>query len=150
MATIKELLTNGITEGIRGINNAGITDPVKLDAEIKAIATRQADLAEEEYRKLTDTQKQALMVAEMSQGNDFTKNARPMVVYAGLFFIFIVHVVIPLLAFISPEKSYNKTTFILPEQFWWAWSSVVSVWVLGRSYEKINAPNMISKIITGS
>lgn len=148
MATIKETLTNGITEGIHGINNAGITDPVKLDAAIKDLAARQADLAEEEYRKLADTQKQAIMVAEMSQGNDFTKNARPMVVYAGLFFIFIVYAVIPFIAFI--QNRTPKPDFTLPDQFWWAWSGVVSVWVLGRSYEKINAPNTISKIITGS
>ncbi len=90
---------------------------------------------------------QNIIVAEMQQGDRFTKRARPMVVYSGLFFIFLVHVAFPLFAFYHggevPEIS-------LPHEFWWAWTGVVAVWMTGRSFEKYGLENKTTKLITGS
>ena len=89
---------------------------------------------------------QNIIVAEMQQGDRFTKRARPMVVYSGLFFIFLVHVAFPLFAFYHggevPEIS-------LPHEFWWAWTGVVAVWMTGRSMEKYGLENKATKLITG-
>jgi len=148
MATIKETLTNGLTEGVRAIISAGTTDSKKVEDAIKELATRQADLVDAEVQKQADSQKQQLMLAELSQGTDFTKNARPMVVYAGLVFILVIHVLIPFIAFLQGKPA--PTDLKLPTEFWWAWTGVVSVWVLGRSYEKVNVPSTVSKILTGS
>jgi len=148
MATIKETLTNGISEGIRGIISAGTSDSAKVAAAAQDLAARQADLVEAAVQEQADTQKQALMLAELSQGNTYTKNARPTVVYAGLFFIFLVHVALPFIAFMQGKPI--PADLKLPSEFWWAWTGVVSVWVVGRSYEKANGPSTVSKLITGS
>lgn len=90
---------------------------------------------------------QNIIVAEMQQGDRFTKRARPMVVYSGLLFIFLVHVAFPIFAHFTggtvPEIS-------LPEEFWWAWTGVVAVWMTGRSMEKVGADNKVTRLITGS
>lgn len=88
----------------------------------------------------------AITVAEMNQGDAFTKRARPMIVYAGLCFIFLVHVLLPCLAFF---KGTPVPSLSLPEEFWWAWSGVCGVWVLGRTWEKKGTGGAITSAITG-
>jgi len=87
------------------------------------------------------------MVAEMQQADTFTKRARPCLVYAGLVFIFLVHVAFPIIAYLSKE---TLPALSLPEEFWWAWSGVCGVWVLGRSAEKRGASGKLVGMITGS
>lgn len=89
---------------------------------------------------------QNIIVAEMQQGDRFTKRARPMVVYSGLFFIFLVHVAFPIAAFFSGEPMPDVS---LPHEFWWAWTGVVAVWMTGRSIEKYGLENKATKLITG-
>ena len=88
----------------------------------------------------------AIMVAEMQQGDTYTKRARPTVVYAGLFFIFLVHVAFPMISWFTKQQMPDLS---LPDQFWWAWSGVVAVWFIGRSAERRGAAGRIVKAITG-
>lgn len=88
----------------------------------------------------------AVMVAEMSQGDVYTKRARPTIVYAGLLFIFMVHVAFPIITYISGQ---DLPDLKLPEEFWWSYTGVCGVWVLGRSMEKNGAQNKIVNMITG-
>lgn len=88
----------------------------------------------------------AVMVAEMTQGDSYTKRARPTLVYAGLAIIFIDYIVFP--AFLLPPTE-------LPAEFWLAWGGTVGVWSIGRSAEKraasnSTAPSSITNAITGS
>ena len=86
-----------------------------------------------------DEAKKEVMVAEMAQGDNYTKRARPTLVYAGLIFIFLVHVAFPIgfyIASIFAENPPAPPTLTLPPQFWWAWGGVCSVWSIGRSAEK--------------
>jgi len=97
---------------------------------------------------LLETQK-SVIVAEMQQGDAFTKRARPAIVYAGLFFIFLVHVFLPIVAFFTDKA---MPTLSLPSQFWWAWSGVCGIWIMGRTAEKAKATGRIgdiAKLITG-
>jgi len=89
----------------------------------------------------------SIIVSEMSQGDNFTKRARPTIVYAGLAFIFLVHVILPMIAFF---KETPIPTVSLPEQFWWAWGGVCSIWVIGRSAEKRGTSGSMISAITGS
>jgi hypothetical protein len=91
-----------------------------------------------------------VMVAEMQQGDLFTKRARPTIVYAGLAFIFLVHVFLPLAAFFKgvPADAFPKMA--LPDDFWWTWGGVCSVWVLGRTMERRGATGTVLSAITGS
>lgn len=90
---------------------------------------------------------QAVMVAEMQQGDAFTKRARPSVVYSGLAFIGLVHVFLPMTAFFLGKP---VPSLALPTEFWVAWSGVVGLWVLGRSAEKRGATDVLTKLATGS
>ena len=105
-----------------------------------------AAMTEARDAALAGAQKE-IIVAEMNQGDKFTKRARPMVVYAGLGFIFLVHVFLPMF---SHFKGTAIPTLSLPQEFWWAWSSVVGIWAIGRSCEKYGASNKLISTITGN
>ena len=80
--------------------------------------------------------------AEMEHGDNFTKRARPSLVYAGLG-MFIVQML----------GSGAGVTFDIPEQFIFTWGGVCGVWVLGRSAEKVKKNGLIGKvagIVTGN
>lgn len=118
----------------------------KLELQQKLL---EADrLVAENYQKELETRAD-IIKAEMAQGDIFTKRARPTIVYVGLLFIFIVHVLIPFIAFVF-DYQYSPTQFMLPEAFWWAWSSVVGIYGVGRTAEKYGAVNKITQLITGS
>lgn len=89
----------------------------------------------------------AVIVAEMSQGDNYTKRARPTIVYAGLAFILAVHVAFPIIVFFTGRP---MPTLSLPEEFWWAWTGVCGIWVFGRSMEKRGSSNKIIDMITGN
>lgn len=95
-----------------------------------------------------------IIQAEMAQGDPFTKRARPSVVYLGLVFIGLVHVVIPILVYMA--AIFGKTLpagmpeLKLPAEFWVSWGTVVSIWSIGRSAEKRGAAGRLMSAVTGS
>ena len=88
----------------------------------------------------------AIIVAEMQQQDKFTKRARPMLVYAGLFFIFLVNVAFPFVTYFTKE---TLPALQLPDDFWWAWGSVVGIWSIGRTLERKGAGGNLVGMITG-
>ena len=86
----------------------------------------------------------------MQQDDLFTKRARPAIIYLGLLFIFIIHVAIPVLAYISGSPQDKIPSITLPSEFWWAWGTVVSVYGAGRSAEKRGIINKLTQLATGS
>ena len=110
--------------------------------------------AQFELQKILETREnsvieaqRSIIVSEMNQGDNFTKRARPTIVYAGLAFIFLVHVFLPCFAFVTSKA---VPTLSLPEEFWWTWGGVCGVWVLGRSMEKKGIGGAIVGAITGN
>ncbi len=96
------------------------------------------------------TAQRDIIVAELQQGDNYTKRARPTFVYAGLAFIFFVHVFIPLMAFFkgTPVSEYPNPS--LPDDFWWAWGGVVGTWMVARSYERLGKAGKFMSQVTGS
>jgi len=140
----------------------GIMDrffPKKATEEEKLqIVAQLAPMIEARDLTIVEAQK-SIIVAEMQQGDNYTKRARPTVVYAGLAFIALVHVVVPVtVAFVSafstsPEPVAvltNLKTLTLPEEFWWAWTSVCGIWAVGRSMEKRGVSNKLVEMLTGN
>ncbi len=132
--------------------------PAKMSDGEKANATLQLqELLQKREDALIDA-KRSIIVAEMNQGDAFTKRARPMIVYAGLAFIGLVHVVFPITAWIvliaTGEPLANMPELTLPTSFWTAWGGVTSIWVIGRSAEKKGVANAnmekIVRLVTGS
>ena len=114
-------------------------EKLKAQVELQQVLEQRETL-------LLDTQKQ-VMVAELAQQDNYTKRARPTIVYCGLMFIFLVHVAFPLIVFFSGKP---MPTLNLPEEFWWAWTGVSGVWILGRSFEKQGSTSKLIQAITGS
>lgn len=88
----------------------------------------------------------SIINAEMSQGDKFTKRARPSLVYFGLLVIFYNYCVIPTIMMINGT---DVQPFELPFEFWAAWGGVVGIWSGGRTVERLGFKNKTTKIITG-
>ena len=123
-----------------------IFPPKMTDAEKAQAQIQLQEMLQLREDKLIEAQK-TIIVAEMSQGDNFTKRARPMIVYCGLLFIFLVHVIFPMVTYATKE---TLPALALPTEFWWAWTGVCGVWVIGRSMEKNGATDKIVKMITGN
>ncbi|MFH1953152.1 MAG: holin family protein [Pseudomonadota bacterium] len=89
----------------------------------------------------------SIIVAELQQADNYTKRARPTIVYAGLGFIFMIHVFFPLFAFFSDKAIPEGLT--LPAEFWWAWTGAVGIWMVGRTMEKRGSNGKTLSMITG-
>lgn len=121
--------------------------PTKMSEEEKTAATLQLQTMLQERENQVVEAQRSIIVAEMEQGDTYTKRARPTVVYAGLLFIFLVHVVIPFAEALGAEGLPKDLA--LPSEFWWAWSGVCGIWMIGRSAEKHGSKHEIVKAITG-
>ena len=126
--------------------------PKKLDESERVAMQAQLSQAIDQRDVERDAQKRDIIVAEMGQADVFTKRARPSIVYVGLVFIGLVHVVFPIVFYLA---GLFKTTMpdlpvlSLPQEFWWAWTGVCSVWMIGRSAEKtVQAKGAAAKMLS--
>jgi hypothetical protein len=117
----------------------GDADRAKMELELQSLLSAR-DTA------VLDAQK-SVMVAELNQGDAYTKRARPTIIYGGLVFIFLVHVFCPMVAMFTGKAVPG---LILPDQFWWAWGSMCSIYAIGRTAEKNGINNKAVGMITGS
>lgn len=127
--------------------------PPKMTGNEKAQAQIQIQgMLDQRETSLIESQKSIIM-SEMSQGDNFTKRARPCIVYFGLIAIGLVHVLLPMIAWISLITTGKSLTdmpsIVLPGEFWATWGGVCSIWVIGRSTEKRGTANKLVSMITG-
>jgi hypothetical protein len=143
-----KIFGGGIEEVIGGIGD--VVDNFHTSGEEKAAAMLEIEkLLQADRMKLQDSiqaelqAKERVIVAELQQGDNYTKRARPTVVYAGLGFIFFNYVIAPLFL---PEQAALQ----LPVEFWAAWGGIVGTWSIGRSFEKKGVVNKTTSVVTGS
>lgn len=105
-----------------------------------AIELEKASAVEAEAKK-------AVLVAELNQGDAYTKRARPTVVYAGLFLALVNHVVLPWIAHFAGSA---PPSIEIPAMFWTAWGGICGTWVIGRTMERRGVQNRMIATITGS
>jgi hypothetical protein len=117
----------------------------KLELE-KLLQQRDAEIEETIRAELQA--KERVLVAELQQGDSYTKRARPTVVYAGLVFIFFNYVLVPTVQSFAPDVPIKP--FDLPTEFWAAWGGIVATWSIGRSAEKRGAKSKTISLITGN
>ncbi len=140
--------------------------PEKMSEEEKAQKTLQLQGMLQQREDTVINAKRDIMVAEAQQGDNYTKRARPTLIYLGLLFIGLIHVLFPITiktvllvcvifapAKLTPEalaiiKSYMDVS--LPVAFWTAWGGAVSIYSLGRSAEKRGVKNKLIGLITGN
>jgi Protein of unknown function (DUF3154). len=147
MGLLSNILGSGLKEIVSTVS--GVVDEFTLSPEEKARLNQEMQRLVLEQFQAVEASVQArfamvkeIIAAEMSQGDNFTKRARPTVVYVGLV-LFAVQV----LAQLFPGVPHIE----VPVDFTIAWASIVGVWSVGRSYEKGSGKtNVISRLATGS
>lgn len=138
------------SSGIEGIGKAvdAVLGNFDLDGEKKAQAKIQLETLiysermarEETFRRQLEAQ-QAVLVAELSQGDAYTKRARPTLVYAGLVAILWNYCVVPVV--------FGAEPIALPVEFYAAWGGVTATWSIGRTRERIGKADKVTKAIIG-
>ena len=80
---------------------------------------------------------------EMVSGSAFVRNARPLIVYTGLFVILaeVFGIRLFILSHIEGDNIVKHSTALM-EYFLMVWSGVVSVYVGGRTFEKAKIRNL--------
>ena len=153
MSWFTNLFAGGASDVIEKVGN--VVDSFHLSGEEKQqfkiqvqqlVAARESEI-EQTIRKNLEA-KERILVAELTQGDSYTKRARPTVVYFGLLMIGLNYFLVPLVSLISGNQS--PITFDLPTEFWAAWGGIVATWAVGRSFEKVGAGNRVTQAITGS
>lgn len=153
MGVLKSLFAGGIGDIVGQVGN--VVDKFNLSGEEKqqfklemeALLQKRDSEIEQTVRKELEA-KERVLVAELSQDDNFTKRARPTVVYVGLIFIFFNYCIVPAISLVSGADTAK--TIELPEDFWWAWGGIVATWSVGRSFEKSGISNRATRLITGS
>lgn len=97
---------------------------IKLDFE-KVLQARDSEIEQTIRAELSAQER--ILVAELTQGDNYTKRARPTIIYAGLFMMAWNYCLTPL---------FGVKELALPEEFWIAWGGVVGVYSWGRTQEK--------------
>ena len=149
---LKDLITGGIgglVESVGGVIDKFVhtkDEKAAVMLEIERIAATQASEIEQTVRAEVGA-KERILVAELQQGDNFTKRARPMVVYAGLGFLLINNIIMPWVTYLSGQE---VPTIELPDMFWAGWSGIVATWSIGRTFEKRGVQSKVTSIVTGS
>ncbi|MGQ1891245.1 holin family protein [Thermophagus sp. OGC60D27] len=155
MSILSKIFSGSLTGVIDSLG--GVIDQFSLSKEEKqqfklemhSLLMQKEKELEETYRAELEARAD-IIKSEMEQDDLFTKRARPSIIYGGLLFIFIVYVIVPLLAIIAGTPADSIPEISLPEEFWWAWGTVVGVYGVGRSAEKMGTTNNFTRFITGS
>ena len=140
---ISNIVTGGIkdiAEGAIKVIDQFVETPQEKQQAQNAIRRMQheATLARSNEMTATINKRGEIVVAELNQGDNYTKRARPTLVYSGLLFIFLGYFVAPLIIGKQLE---------LPVEFWVTWGGVCSVWSIGRSAERVAPTSAVSKLL---
>lgn len=152
MSIIKEIISSSLGTTISEIGNTikkFVTtdkDRMEMQIQLEAILQKRDSEVESTVRKELEA-KERVLVAELTQGDSYTKRARPTVVYFGLIVILYNYCVIPT---IQMFRALEISPFDLPTEFWIAWGGIVATWAIGRSAEKRGKRDKITSFITGS
>ena len=153
MSWLTRIIGGGLSETVGKIG--AVVDKFHLSGEEKQAFT----LAMEELLQKRDSEiektiqaelgaKERVLVAELTQGDNYTKRARPTVVYAGLAFIAFNYCLVPLVS--RWTGAANVTPLELPAEFWYGWSGIVATWSVGRSMEKRGSRSAFTGVATGA
>lgn len=104
---------------------------LKVEEALNARFAKAEETAQAEINAKRD-----IIVAELTQGDNYTKRARPTIIYVGLAMAFFNYTVAPL---ISWAVSKAIPLLVIPAEFWTIWGGVCGLYVWKRSEEKAAA-----------
>ena len=131
-------------------------DRMELNLELNRILVERDKVASAEILKELEA-KERFIVAELQQGDVYTKRTRPMVIRWGLYLILWNHGLYPAAKdIINAIASVAGSTLTasteiknLPYEFWWAWGGLVGSYMLGRTLEKSGVGGKVVNLLTG-
>ncbi len=153
MSWFGKLFSGGVGSVITAVGDVAdrfieTDDEKRLFKQEMAVIVQARESELEQTIRAELSAKERILVAELNQGDNYTKRARPTVVYFGLVLIGVNYCVFPVLAAFA---DYNGPLALpLPTEFWAAWGGIVATWSIGRSAEKRGASSPISRMITGN
>lgn len=135
---LARILGGTLGDSVKAIADAAhefiTTDKDREDFQLKVqqiIAARDSQIQAAELAELQA--RRDIIVAELQQGDAYTKRARPTIIYAGLAMMAWDYVLIPTLAWAAGA---HLPQLGLPDFFWQAWGGVCGAYVLTRGAEK--------------
>ncbi len=134
MGLITKLLGGGVLSGIKGIIGQFKMDPADK-AKLEMALIERENLFELSLQQELKSREKVL-VAELTQGDTYTKRARPTVVYFGLIMVL----------FNAIMQAFGKEMLKFPEEFWYGWAGIVATYSIGRSMEK-RRPTKVASIL---
>lgn len=152
MSFLGKLMSSGVGEIVGAVGqvidavHTSDEEKVELKLKVEAAVTQRMAVIEQSIQarfKMVSN----VIESEMRSGDNFTKRARPSLVYFGMIVIFLNYLLFP---WISHFGGAAPPSIELPEEFWYAWTGVVGLWVVGRSAEKSGTHNKATRAITGS
>lgn len=141
--------TVGFAEGVAGIVDRFVQTPeekAQVMLELEQLMQKRDSELEQTIRAELQA-KERIMVAELQSGDNYTRRARPTLVYFGMAVIFLNYVVLPWAGFFN--GGLMPPILEMPTEFWYAWGGTVSVWFVGRSMERRGAKNNLMSVVTG-
>lgn len=151
MSFISKIFSGGISDIVSSVGDTVkkfvTTDKDRLEfqRDLENILTTRMSKVEDSLMTELGA-KERIIVAELQQGDKFTKRARPSVVYFGLVMIFVNYCIMPTIQY---WQDLPITRFDLPSEFWYTWGAVVSTWSVGRTMEKKGIKNKFTSLIMG-
>lgn len=150
----------GLLDGLGGIVDQFHLSPEEkqqFTLQMQALVQKRDDQIQETLRAELQA-KERVLVAELNQGDGYTKRARPTVVYVGLAVIVFNYCIVPVLlkvgnliaAWAGHTAAIGYDPLTLPVEFWVGWTGIVATWSIGRSAEKRGVRNKAVSMITGS
>lgn len=114
--------------------------------EMEQLSQKRELEIEQTIRKELDA-KRSVLLAELNQGDSYTKRARPTVIYAGLVFILLEMLGLRLVILDSMEanSALIASSNHVFDTFLYTWSGIVSVYAIGRTAEKRGSRNKLNK-----
>ena len=153
MAGILGGILSAVSSGLLGEVNKVVDElhfsgeeKLKLKNQLQAIVQKRDSEIEQTVRQELTT-RENIIVAELQQGDLYTKRARPTVIYFGLFIIFFNYCFVPT---VQTLKQVVVQAFALPVEFWVSWGGVVGIYAIGRSAEKRGVVSKLVQVITGT
>ena len=148
MSIFGDIITKALGPVLGMVDDLHTSGEEKLAVKAQMMETQVALAIELEKASAVEAEaKKAVLVAELQQGDAYTKRARPTVVYAGLVLALVNHVVLP---WVSHFVGSAPPPIELPVMFWTAWGGICGTWVISRTMERRGVQNQMISTITGN
>lgn len=138
MSFLDKIIVGGVGSLVKELGDVAdkfiTTDAEKqaFRAQLENTLTQRFQAAEATAQEEIKAQRD-IIVAELTQGDNYTKRARPTIIYVGLFMAVFNYTLAP---FISALVSKAMPLLVIPPEFWTIWGGVCGLYVWQRSKEK--------------